>query len=123
MAIQPSLIVEVFDGGVVERQLRENPPPSVASGDVVVIGVGAGAEGRVEFPDLGEVVLAVPSPETLVREADEIRRVIAGAGDGAEPLIVAIEAAHELRQEELDAVLEPARLSPRDVVLRVVSEA
>jgi hypothetical protein len=89
----------------------------------VVVGVGAGAEGRVEFPDLGEVVLAVPSPETLVREADEIRRVIAGAGDGAEPLIVAIEAAHELRQEELDAVLEPARLSPRDVLLRVVSEA
>ncbi|MEA2293758.1 MAG: hypothetical protein QOE86_1397 [Solirubrobacteraceae bacterium] len=122
MTVEPTLIVEVFQNGIVEERLRANPPQSVADGDVVVVGLGADAEGRLEVPDAGEVVLAVPSPETLVRESDEVGRVIDRAGTGSQPLIVAVEAAHELRQDELDPVLEAARRSPRSVILRVVSE-
>jgi hypothetical protein len=65
-------------------------------------------------------VLSVPSPETLAREAAEVRRVIAKAGTGIEPLVVVVEAAEELRQDELTAVLDAAAQSSRPVVLRVV---
>ncbi|MBV9005377.1 MAG: hypothetical protein JO181_12020, partial [Solirubrobacterales bacterium] len=71
----------------------------------------------------GEVVLSVPSPETLSREADEVRRVITRAGAGIEPLVVVVEAAEEVRQEELAVVVEAAEHSPRPVILRVVRSA
>jgi hypothetical protein len=71
----------------------------------------------------GEVALSLPSPEGLRRQADEVRRVLNGAGSGAEPLVVVIEAAEELREDELSVVLEAARHSPRTVILRVIRDA
>jgi hypothetical protein len=65
----------------------------------------------------------VPSPETLSREADEVRRVIAQAGEGVEPLVVVIEAAEELRQDELAVVLDAAGRGSRPVILRVIGNA
>ena len=109
MATEPALIVQVPRGGAVGRQLDANPP-----GDEVV--VSALATG-------GEVVLSVPSPETLDRERDEVRRVIAHAGTGTEPLVVEVEAAEELRDEELAAVIEAAEHSTRAVILRVLRDA
>ncbi len=80
-------------------------------------------EGVLEPPSAGEVVLSVPSPEALAREADEVRRVIAHAGIGLEPLVVEVEAADELRKEELAAVLEAAAQSTRPVILRIIRNA
>jgi hypothetical protein len=64
----------------------------------------------------------VPSPETLAREADEVRRVIAGAGTGVEPIVVVVEAAEQLREDELAPVLEAAGHSSRAVILRVLRD-
>jgi hypothetical protein len=107
MATEPALIVQVPRGGAVERQLEASPPSGV-----VVSGLATG----------GEVVLSVPSPETLERERDEVRRVIAQAGTGTEPLVVEVEAAEELREEELAAVVEAAEHSSRAVILRVLRD-
>ena len=68
------------------------------------------------------MVLSVPSPEALGREAGEVRRVIAGAQKGVEPLVVVVEAAEELRDDELAAVLEAAGHASRPVILRVLRD-
>jgi hypothetical protein len=123
IASQPRIIIELPRGGAVERQFVEEPPPSVVSGEVVVETGTTDAAGNLEPPAAGEVVLSVPSPETLARESVEVRRVIAHAGTGIEPLVVVVEAAEELREDELAAVLDAAAHSSRPVVLRVVRNA
>ena len=80
MAREPSLIIQVPRGSAVQRQLREQPPASVAGGEVVVEGGPTDSDGNLEAVSAGEVVLSVPSPEALAREADEVRRVIAAGG-------------------------------------------
>jgi hypothetical protein len=80
-------------------------------------------EGNLQPPVAGEVVLSVPSPETLAREAGEVRRVIARAGTGDEPLVLVVEAAEELREEELAPVLEAASHTSRAVILRIIRNA
>jgi hypothetical protein len=107
----------------VERSLRSEAPPSVAAGDVVVEGGPTDDEGNLEAAAAGEVVLSVPSPEALSRKADEVRRVVELAGTGVEPLVVEVEAAEELREEELAAVVAAAEHTPRAVILRVVRNA
>lgn len=120
---EPRLIIQVPHGGALERQLKLEPPPSVAS-DEVVVQVGAtDAEGNLEPPDAGEVVLSVSSPEALAREGAEVQRVIAHAGTGIEPLVLVVEAAEELREEELTAVVEAAGHTSRPVILRVIRNA
>lgn len=122
MAHQPRLIVQVARGGAVAQQLSVQAPASVASGEVVVEVGPADARGQLDPPAAGKVVLSVPSPEALVREAAEVRRVLAGAGAGAEPLVVVVEAAEELRDDELAAVLDAAAHAPRPVILRLLRE-
>ena len=68
------------------------------------------------------MVRSVASPETLAREADELQRAIRGAGTGDEPLVVVVEAAEELREDELAPVLEAAGHTPRAVILRVMGD-
>ena len=123
MAHQPTLIIQLARGGAVDRQLGEQAPQSVARGEVVVDHGPTNAEGHLEAPTAGEVVLSVPSPEALAREADEVRRVIAHAGTGVEPLVVVVEAAEELREDELAAILEAAGRTSRAVILRIMGDA
>jgi hypothetical protein len=118
--LSASLIIQVPRGGLVDKQLSEQAPPSLAGGEVVVQALATDAEGNLDPPAAGEVVLAVPAPEALSREASEVRRVITQAGTGVEPLVVVIEAAEELREDELAAVLDAARRAPRPVILRVI---
>ena len=120
MAREPSLIVQIPRNSEVDRQLHEDPPAAVAGGQILVEVGATDEEGNLEPPLGGEVVLSLPSPETLAREADEVRRVIAQAGTGEEPLVVVVEAAEELRDEELAPVLEAAGHTPRPVILRVI---
>jgi hypothetical protein len=122
MAHQPRLIVQVARGGAVARRFRAQPPPSVAAGEVVVEVGPADAHGHLEPPSAGKVVVSVPSPESLVREAAEIRRALAGAGTGVEPLVVVVEAGEELRDDELAAILDAAAHAPRPVILRILRD-
>jgi hypothetical protein len=122
MAFQPRLIIQVPAGSAVERQLSAQAPAGVASGDAVVETGPTDAEGNLEQAAAGQVVLSVPSPEALEREADEVRRVIAHAGTGVEPLVVVVEAAEELREDELAALLEAAGEASRAVILRVIRD-
>jgi hypothetical protein len=115
-----ALVIQVPSGSPVERQLDMDPPASLAAGEVVVESVAPDDDGNLDPPVDGEIVLSVPSPETLAREADEVRRVIDGAGTGVEPLVVVIEVAEELRDDELNAVLEAAPRAPRPVIVRVI---
>jgi hypothetical protein len=115
------LIVQLPRNGAVERRLRD--APGVAAGEVVLDSRDADADGRIAPPDVGRVVLSVPSPEALTRDQDEVRRVIDGAGPGDEPLVVVVEAAEELRDDELAVVLDAADRAPRPVVLHVAGGA
>jgi hypothetical protein len=119
----PRLIVQLPRGGAVERQLRAQPLPSVAAGEVVVEFGPTDDEGALESPAAGQVLLSVPSPEALEREAAEVRRVIGGAGAGAEPVVVVVEAADQLREEELRALLDAAGQTARAVILRIIRDA
>lgn len=92
----------------------------MASGEVIVEHGLTDSEGNLEPPSGGEVVLSVPSPEALVRERHEVRRVLSRAGTGVEPLVVVVQTAEELRDEELAAVLDAAEHDSRPVILRVI---
>jgi hypothetical protein len=123
VAQQPKLIIQVPQASRVELQLAADPPPSVASGDAFVEVAPADEEGKLEPPAVGQVVLTMPSPEGLAREADTVRRVVGGAGTGTEPLVVVLDVAEELRDEELAALLEAAGHAPRPVILRIIADA
>jgi hypothetical protein len=122
MAHEPTLIIQVPESSAVARQLAAREPES-GSRHVVVEVSHTDAQGNLEAPAAGEVVLSVPSPEALAREAGEVRRVIAQAGTGVEPLVVVVEAAEELREDELAAALEAAGHTSRAVILRIVRGA
>ena len=119
----PALIIQVARGGAVDRQLGIERPDTVVTGDAVVEAGPADEAGALVPPDHGEVVLSVPSPEALARERDEVRRVIREAGQGVEPLVVVVEAAEEVRDDELAAVVEAAKANPRPVILRIIRDA
>lgn len=123
MSVEPRLIVQIARGGAVHRGLSEEPPTVVTSGEVVVELEAPDPLGNLDPPDVGEVVLSVPAPETLAREPDQVRRVIAEAEPGSPPLIVIVEAAEELTDKELAPVLEAAEHTPRPVILRVIRDA
>jgi hypothetical protein len=120
---RPRLIIQAPYGSEVDRRLRAQSPSAVVSGEAVVESEPADTAGSLEPPDVGKVVLSVPSPETLAREPDEVRRVITEAGPGDEPLFVLVEAAEELRDEELEAVIDAANRTSHPVILRISRDA
>jgi hypothetical protein len=116
------LIVQVPSQGKLERRLRESKLPGVPDGALVIEAGATDDHGVLEALDVGEVVVSVPSPETLTREPGEVREVIAQAGPGSEPLVIEIEAAEELTGKELAVLLEAAASSSRAVLVRIVRE-
>ena len=123
MADSPRVIIELPRGSAVERELRAEPPASVTRGDIVVEAGPTDADGALEAQTAGQVVLSVPSPEALEREADTVLRVIGQAGTGVEPIVVVVEAAEQLRDEELASLLRAAEHAPRPVILRIIRDA
>lgn len=117
------VILQVASGGEVSVQLAATPPPSVSDGRVVIEHLDADEQGNLGAPDAGEIVLSAPSPAELERDAAEVRRVIGQAGTGSEPLVILIEAAEELRDEQLAPVVEAAAHTDRAVILRVIRDA
>lgn len=122
MASEPKLIIELPRGGALEEQLECAGLESIESGEVVVTGGPTDAEGNLEAAAAGQVVLSVPSPEALQRQAEEVGRVIREAGSGTEPLVVSVGVAEELREEEIAALLEAAGHARRAVILRIERE-
>jgi hypothetical protein len=110
-------------GGTLDQRLTAEPPTSVSNGAAVVAREQPDDQGNLEPPPAGEIVLSVPSPEALSRDPDEVRRVIDRAGTGTEPLVIVVEDAEELRDEELAPVVQAAARSPRPVILRVIRDA
>jgi hypothetical protein len=123
MASEQKLVIQLPRGSAIARQLSAEPPRSVASGDVVVQLGPTDARGHLEAPSAGQVVLSVPSPEALEREAGDVRRAIGQSGTGVEPLTVVIEAAEQIRDEELDVLVDAARRSSRAVIVRIIRDA
>lgn len=89
---------------------------------MIVEALPADAAGNLDPPDAGEVVLTVPSPESLAREPDAVRRAIRLAGHGAAPLVIVVDAAEEVRDEELASALEAAEHSDRPVIVRIIRD-
>ena len=123
MAHEARLIIQLARSGKVDEQLARDRLQSVADGDIVLDRREPDGSGRLAPPDVGQVVMSVPSPETFTREPDEVRRVIDGAGAGDEPLVVVVEAAEELRDDELAVVLAAADHTSHPVVLHIAADA
>jgi hypothetical protein len=119
---EAALIVQVPRGGAVDRTWREDLPPSIASGEVIVERLEPGADGSLDQPEAGEVIMSVLSPEAL-REQDEIRDVINDAAPGEQVLVILVEAAEYLREDELAVVLDAANRVNRVVILRIMADA
>lgn len=119
MAEEPTLIIQVPRGSAIERQLRDRPPASLRGDDVLVQTGRTDARGVLE-ETAGEVVLALPAPEGLARQAGEVTRVLDRAGTGTAPLVVVVEAGEELLEEEAATLIGAARKARRPVILRIV---
>jgi hypothetical protein len=117
------VIVQLPRGSTVDQYLRTYPPPSVASGRIVLDQMAAEPDGRLGPLETGEVVMSVPSPEALTRDQQEVQDVIRHAAAGAGPLVIIVQAAEELREDELAVVLDAAARARRDVVVRVMAGA
>ena len=123
MISETSLIVQLPRDGAVDRHFRVAPPPSVTSGRVALDHVAGDAEGRLGPPEGGEVVMSVLSHEALIRERQQVEDVVRHAADTDEPLVIIVQAAEELREDELAAVLVAAAHTHRRVILRVMADA
>ena len=119
---EAALIVQVPRDGAVDRNWREDLPPSIANGEVIVERLEPEADGSLEPPEAGEVIMSVLSPEAL-REQDEIRDFIDGAAAGEQALVILVEAAEYMREDELAVVLDAANRAHRVVILRVMADA
>ena len=117
------MILQLGSGSELSVQLAADPPASITDGRVVLEHELPDMDGNIEAPSPdAEIVLAVPSPEELRRDPDQVRRVIAEAGTGSEPLVIVIEAAEELRDEEIAPVLEAAPHTDRAVIVRIIRD-
>jgi len=117
------LIVQVPRGGAVDRHWAEDLPPSIAGGGVVVERLPGAAGADLGPPPAGEVVMSVLSPEALTRDRQQVADVLRRAPAGDEPLVILVQAAEELREDELAAVREAAGHARRPVILRVQADA
>jgi hypothetical protein len=117
------LIVQLPRDGEVDRNFRLNPPPILASGRVALDHVAVRPDGSLGPPEAGEVVMSVPSPEALRREKQQLREIVRETDTGDEPLVIVVEAAEELREDELLAVLDAAVEASRPVILRIQADA
>ena len=123
MTSEPGLIVQLPRDSAVDRHFRADPPPSVASGQVLLDHIARAPGGHLGPPEAGEIVMSVLSPETLTREPRQVRDVIRQAPAGHEPLVIIVQAAEELREEALAVVLDAAARTHRRVIMRIMADA
>ena len=117
---EAKLIIQLPRDSSVDAHLREEPPASLADGRVVLEHLPPGPDGKLTPSAAGEILLTVPSPETLRREPYEVLRVVTEAAEDGGPLVVLVEGAEFLRDDEIGAVLEIGRASCRERVFNWV---
>ena len=122
MANPVRVIVELARDGAVDRYLRAEPPPTLASDQVVLDRIEADPSGNIGPPEAGEVVMSVLSPEGL-RNAQEVREAVGPAEAGDEAVTIVVRAAEELREDELAVVLDAARRADRLIIVRIAADA
>ena len=106
-----------------ETQLERDGLEAVRSGEAVIEAGPTDEQGNLEAAAAGQVVLSVPSPEALRRQAEDVERVIRAAGTGEEPLVISVGAAEEVRDQEITALLDAAGHTRRPVILRIERDA
>ncbi|HEY2287752.1 MAG TPA: hypothetical protein VGH88_18590 [Streptosporangiaceae bacterium] len=119
MADEVKLIIQVPHGSSIDLYLKADPPATLADVRVLVEHLGAGDDGKLLPPEAGEVVLAVPSPEALRREPESVTSAVTSATAGP-PLVILVDGAEELRDDELSTVLDAALQSDGIVILRIL---
>jgi hypothetical protein len=117
---EAEVIIQLPRDSSVDAHLREEPPASLADRRVVVEHLTAGPDGRLTPPETGEVLLTVPSPEALRRHADELLELATDAEEDAGPLVVLIEGAEYLRDDEIGAALDAAGASKRVLIVCIL---
>jgi hypothetical protein len=122
MANPVRVIVQLARDGAVDRYLRAEPPPSLASDQVVLDHIEVDPPGDIGPPEAGVVVMSVLSPEGL-RDAQEVRDAVGQAEVGDEAVTIVVRAAEELREDELAVVLDAARRADRLVIVRIIADA
>jgi hypothetical protein len=120
MADEAKLIIQVPRGSSVDLFLKADPPAVIADARVIVEHLAGAGDGTLPPPAAGEVVLTVPSPEALRREPEQVRRAVGEASGDGPPLVVLVEGAQALRDDELNAVLGAALRTERVVILRII---
>lgn len=120
MTADPVLVLQIPRDSPLAGALAAEPPAAVAAGEAIVEHGPVDDKGVLEPPAAGRVVLTVPSPEALGRESDQVRRVLTHRASGEGPLVVVVEDAEELRDEELAPIVEAARRAKPPVILRVI---
>jgi hypothetical protein len=123
MTSDAEVIVQLARDGAVDRNLRADPPPILESRRIALDYVADALDGQLGPPEVGDVVMSVLSPEALVRQHQELRQVVGQAETGDEPLVILVEAAEYLREDELGAVLDAAAHARRPVILRIMADA
>lgn len=122
MTDHADVILQLSRDSAPDQDLRADPPPSVRSGRVVLGHVADAADGRMGPPEVGEVVLSVLSPEALRREPERVDDAIRRAPAAGEPLVIIVETAEQLREDELVVVADAAARRHRRVILRVLGD-
>jgi hypothetical protein len=123
MTIESSVVVQLARDGAVDRHFQtEALPDSIVSGRVALDHIEADPGGVIGPPPAGEVVLSVLSPEGL-RDSQVVHDVVRRAQAGDEPLVITVDAAEYLREDELAAVLDAADHARRLVIVRILADA
>jgi hypothetical protein len=117
---EAELIIQLPRDSSVAQTVREDPPASLTDSRVVLEHLPADEDGRLLPPAAGEVLATVPSPEGLRRQANEILTAAIEAEEDGGPLVVLVEGAEYLRDNEIAPVLEAAAATKRVVILRIL---
>ncbi len=120
MENEAELIIQLPRDSSVDVHLREEPPASLTDRRVVLEHLSAGPDGKLTPPEAGEILLTVPSPEALRRETDDLLRLVIDAAEDGGPLVVLVEGAEYLRDDEIAPVLDAAAATKRVLILRIL---
>jgi hypothetical protein len=117
---QAELIIQLPRDSSVDVHLREEPPASLTDRRVVLEHLSAGPDGKLTPPEAGEILLTVPSPEALRRNPDYVLEVVTAAEEDGGPLVLLVEGAEYLRDDEIAPVLDAAAATKRVLILRIL---
>ena len=120
MENQAELIIQLPRDSSVDVHLREEPPASLTDRRVVLEHLSAGPDGTLTPPEAGEILLTVPSPEALRRNPGYVLGVVTAAAEDGGPLVLLVEGAEYLRDDEIAPVLDAAAATKRVLILRIL---